>query len=448
MSYNSNTKTITAPVSVYDVQQALNTSENDVGRLCTHQNINMWAKCKPIDASSIAPLDYDHAAQANKHFGLEPVYQSGNYFAQFLTKVYNALTDNNYKIGNSCVMCKYLRPNGGLASPYRLSDFDRYDHDANLSYATDNTSIERTYLYEYGTDIIDLTNPQDKTLHDDTAELNYYESWMSHGDEISVLSRPLHVLDILKFCLDNGITINSGFKRGIIFFPHYGGVPNKDSAKYVYGTSNSNATIPWNSDPEWLSTLASPEGDGQKATIVEFYYNTNTAGNGFYAIPGMCYEMHLKSKFQFMASAIGGNNPDYISINISSFKGSIDTFENLWLGLEICVPTTNSTTGNIEYVNWERINVSTGDAPAGSSYNGWITIRYYGNTRALAPNTGNVVGTYEYNLDGISGVEGVTRKDVAQSGTMVRAVLYGSLTNTPNNWEYFYRSPEDNWFTI
>lgn len=44
MSYNPNTQTITAPVSVYDVQQVLATSDNDVGRLCVHSAINMWAR--------------------------------------------------------------------------------------------------------------------------------------------------------------------------------------------------------------------------------------------------------------------------------------------------------------------------------------------------------------------------------------------------------------------
>ena len=41
---------ITAPVSIYDVRRALNASANDVGRLCAHQKINMWARYKPETA--------------------------------------------------------------------------------------------------------------------------------------------------------------------------------------------------------------------------------------------------------------------------------------------------------------------------------------------------------------------------------------------------------------
>ena len=84
--------------------------------------------------------------------------------------------------------------------------------------------------------------------------------------------------------------------------------------------------------------------------------------------------------------------------------------------------------------------------------NGYITIRYYGETKTTSvSNPGNIVGVYEYNLDGIeeNGIEGVLKEDAYPSGTLVRAILYGSLTNNTSSWEYFYRSENsEDWYTI
>lgn len=48
MSYDRNTRKITAPVSIYDVQRALGEGSNDLGTLCRSAKINMWAKYRPI----------------------------------------------------------------------------------------------------------------------------------------------------------------------------------------------------------------------------------------------------------------------------------------------------------------------------------------------------------------------------------------------------------------
>ena len=48
MSYDPNTRKITAPVSIYDVQQALGTSHSDVRSLCESGNVNKWSKYKPV----------------------------------------------------------------------------------------------------------------------------------------------------------------------------------------------------------------------------------------------------------------------------------------------------------------------------------------------------------------------------------------------------------------
>lgn len=131
MSYNSNTKTITAPVSVYDVQQALATSEKDVGRLCVHTSINMWARNKPVRFDTVQVLT--DAQRMQTRFGLGFPGLGGNiYFNKFIHDVMNG----------DAVAWEYRRPRGdrtsilepggnyGVKEWYRLSDFDGYKHDA------------------------------------------------------------------------------------------------------------------------------------------------------------------------------------------------------------------------------------------------------------------------------------------------------------------------------
>ena len=46
----TNGKITSQNVSIYDVEQALGTSETDLGSLCKHANVNMWARYKPETA--------------------------------------------------------------------------------------------------------------------------------------------------------------------------------------------------------------------------------------------------------------------------------------------------------------------------------------------------------------------------------------------------------------
>lgn len=131
MSFNPNNQTINAPVSVYDVQKALSTSENDVGRLCRHDNINMWARNKPVRFETVKVLT--DAQRMQTRFGLGFPGLGGNiYFNKFIHDVMNG----------DAVAWEYLRPRGdrtnilepggnyGVKEWYRLSDFDGYKHDA------------------------------------------------------------------------------------------------------------------------------------------------------------------------------------------------------------------------------------------------------------------------------------------------------------------------------
>ena len=124
---------ITAPVSIYDVQQALSTSENREGGLCTHANINMWAKYKPVILNQINTTDEwdftnnrwkDNASWFQGRTGVCGItpYETTN-FANIISQTNNNSNDSN----NGWV---YNKPTGGASSPYRLMDFAGYNHNA------------------------------------------------------------------------------------------------------------------------------------------------------------------------------------------------------------------------------------------------------------------------------------------------------------------------------
>lgn len=435
--YVDNTTDPPKGVSIADVQTVLGTTVNTLDGLCTHENINMWSKCKPIHAQNkenpISPIDYESSEQiTNYHCGLSVVMADNE--IDFINAVKAAFISSDYqdKDGN-CVMVKYDRPQGGIGSPYRLSDFNGYNHNSGLdTYSNEENAGTGEHWIQsmYGKNIpINLleTSLSDVALPDDSARLSYFENriWPSVNDRQS-----LHILDLVKWPSFNSspYSLNlSSFKRGIMLW-------NED-VTYVFVE-----TIPFGSNASLSQELGS--SGGKDVNVVEFYYNNSGNGLKYICIPTFSYTTKCYTRFSFIARPIGGNKLGYISLQILSFDGNLDNFHNLWLGIEVKVPNSNV---------WERQSISTGDVN-NITYNGYITIRYYGETRTTSVgNPGNIVGTYEYNLDGIeeNGIEGVLKEDAYPSGTLVRAILYGNLTNSTSSWEKFYESenPED-WYTI
>ena len=124
MGYSDAQGYITKPVSVSDVQGALGDTSTDLGTLCTSNNINKWAKFKPIKYASVERLTYEQIAGA--HFGLDPAENktlakksdsgvSGASVVSSSTDLENVLNANKD--------WTYIIPSGGSASPYRLTDF-------------------------------------------------------------------------------------------------------------------------------------------------------------------------------------------------------------------------------------------------------------------------------------------------------------------------------------
>lgn len=111
---------ITAPVSFADVNAVLGTAHTDLGLLCKDSHINMWAKYKSLHLSYFIGIPTEAMLKA-VNYGL--TMPSGVNAANFVSGIINNTTGGLNGWG-------YSKPSGGAASPYRLQDFNGYNHNA------------------------------------------------------------------------------------------------------------------------------------------------------------------------------------------------------------------------------------------------------------------------------------------------------------------------------
>ena len=98
----------TLKCSQSDMAQISSRNTFDLGRLCTHSNINKWAKYKPIHHSGLQILSESARTDRQgdgEYYGVKIRMDSMN-----MSSLHN-------------VTFAYNRPKGGASSPYRLSDF-------------------------------------------------------------------------------------------------------------------------------------------------------------------------------------------------------------------------------------------------------------------------------------------------------------------------------------
>ena len=116
--YVDTTQTPNVGVSIEDVRTVLNYNSNDLGTLCgnSNNNVNKWAKHKPIVYPNVLAALTD-AQFKEKNYGLTiPNPLTGSY-----TKIDDVIL-------NAETAYAYTRPSGQMASPFRLTDFNKYDH--------------------------------------------------------------------------------------------------------------------------------------------------------------------------------------------------------------------------------------------------------------------------------------------------------------------------------
>ena len=380
-------------VSFADVQTVLGTTVDTEGGLCTHKNINMWAKCKPIAANLLRPLDYDHAEQiSNYHCGLSVVYSASS-FNDFLLKVRSALSNDNYKYRNEFVAVKYDRPEGTMASPFRISDFDGYRHNADLDYSIFNESaggdgLPISTMYSRNIQIDLRGTPTDVSLPDDSSRLGYYVDWMSGGDKIAERDN-LHVLDVISFQLGQALGLKN-FRRGML-------IMRTDDLNSYRWTSRD---IPWATDTEWANLFGSTSGT--RVWVIEFYTNVDYAGgaenkNGqFFCIPQFSYITTCITNANFSGSYPASTPFDYIEV-FYSCDAPISTFDELYIDLQI-----EYTSGG----TWDRVAT--------------IIVKNYSTT--------DVRAVYE-NVYGI---------DSTNRGKYMRIRIYGKLSGSSTTKDFFY----------
>ena len=117
----------TAPVSFADVNATLGTSHTDLGLLCKDSHINKWAKYKPVVNTVI---DVSSQMDANKNWLNATWWKGTNGNCGISYTSYTSVGAARTAIINKDAIWSYTKPSGGSSSPYRLTDFNQYDHNA------------------------------------------------------------------------------------------------------------------------------------------------------------------------------------------------------------------------------------------------------------------------------------------------------------------------------
>lgn len=109
----NNNGSIFAPISIYDVQRVLGNPSPDLGTLCRDSHINLWARYKPVQYPGFPVRFQSSDAAFNAKTGLN--------VGTMIDLPSQVAAWSDLSIG-------YDRPLGTLNSPYRLTDFVRYNH--------------------------------------------------------------------------------------------------------------------------------------------------------------------------------------------------------------------------------------------------------------------------------------------------------------------------------
>lgn len=106
---------VSSPVSIADVKAVLGESSYNLGSLCKSTKINKWARWKPVICTSL--FDNKSGAGDDGNYGMSVKSATGT--ANILSGLYTNQSSNYNYTG---------KPLGGSSAPYRLSDFDKYNH--------------------------------------------------------------------------------------------------------------------------------------------------------------------------------------------------------------------------------------------------------------------------------------------------------------------------------
>jgi hypothetical protein len=121
-------------VSVADVQTVLGTDNCFENELCTHPNINTWAKYKPVVVAQVGPISDQQRANVNYGITNIPKWSLFANMVNFWTayQPHRASYDDIAQWAPDCgVQRAYWDrqlPTGGNSAPFRISDFASKDY--------------------------------------------------------------------------------------------------------------------------------------------------------------------------------------------------------------------------------------------------------------------------------------------------------------------------------
>lgn len=164
----------TTGISTSLVKATIGAATNDVGSLCSHPNINMWSKHKPVQFPAARGLSEAEFISDNNNWGI----------------LFQESSPHN---GAGYYLNVYQKPTGGASSPYRLGDFRGYNHAA----------FPELYIKGIPSEVNKFTNQSISMDFNNTinVEIALTDTWFTPDTEILVEGVPIqHVDELIIGC--------------------------------------------------------------------------------------------------------------------------------------------------------------------------------------------------------------------------------------------------------
>lgn len=124
-------------ISAKDVAECIGCGSEDIGTLCTSDNINMWARYKPFKHPSTGNITESYRQAANYGINISTFDQND------LQGMFNAAMSGDFGWSTE-------KPSGAPNERYRLLDFDQYNHKCKNPFYVDDFSYAGNLKIEVG----------------------------------------------------------------------------------------------------------------------------------------------------------------------------------------------------------------------------------------------------------------------------------------------------------
>lgn len=334
---------ITAPVVMpTDIAAVLNISGTDLEANCKSSVINMWAKKKPEGVASglqTMPIGIlTDSMRALNGYGIRTLYQNG----------YGSLSGLVSDLRNNSVraLFEYIKPSGGINSPYRLTDFNGYYHAASppiWAPYTPNTTL--------------------RVNSDGTLQLYYYTNVNGSDQELG--------LKDLRFTQDSNT-----------FASYYFGILMWDGSNYYAATQSSPMGSSWREGLDvTLSGVPVPSGSYTYTYHIVPFFATQPISSQSASFSGTIFPMTFAQTD--------------IKVGSAASLVSISTYVYVWSNdmgtLRLKWNVGNTTTGAFNFViSGSNSYVTVGNSASQGTYGYW-PINVSESIPAQSSRTGDIV---------------------------------------------------------